>query len=200
MPLPNNMKKWQHYLPLLAFIVIGFFLWRGLSLHPRDLPSTLIDSPAPHFVLPSLLTKDHSVNQRVFKGHWTLLNVCASWCESCVEEHEFLMELKKRYPTLQLIGLDFQDAPGNARAWLKTHGNPYKVVLVDELGKVGVDYGVYGTPESFLIDPQGIIRAKVTGVLNDAMWQTHMANLLIQHASRGQAALAVKRGESPLPS
>ncbi len=172
-----TLKAWRYYVPLLGLIIIISFCWRGLSLHPQALPSVLIDQPAANFTLPNLLEPKQWVDQRVLHGSWTLLNVWASWCQTCTEEQAFLLTLKQRYPQLQIIGVDFQDNPVAARAWLKRYGNPYHLVLADLSGKVGVDYGVYGTPENFLIDEQGIIRAKVTGVLNEQHWAT-MAILL----------------------
>lgn len=165
------LKKILRYtLPLIIVLVLIAFLWRGLSLHPRELPSALIGKVAAPFTLSNLLHPQQQVSEKIFKGHLTLLNVWASWCETCVEEQAFLMTLKARYPKWQFIGLDFQDKPKDAVKWLKMHGNPYTLVLSDTAGHMGVDYGVYGTPESFLIDEQGVILAKVTGVLNEEKW------------------------------
>ena len=165
------LKKMLRYaLPLIIALVLLEFLWQGLSLHPRELPSALIGKVAAPFTLPDLLQPQQQLSEKIFQGHLTLLNVWASWCETCSEEQAFLMTLKVRYPELQFIGLDFQDKSQDAVKWLKMHGNPYALVLFDATGGVGVDYGVYGTPESFLIDEQGVIRAKVTGVLNEASW------------------------------
>lgn len=170
------MKKWAYWAPLLLVVALCLVLWKGLSLHPRELPSTRLHKPAPAFNVPDLHTGQW-VQARVFKGHWTLLNVWGSWCETCVAEQGFLMQLKSRYPSVQLIGLAFQDTPQQAKAWLERYGNPYERVLLDETGSVGVDYGVYGTPESFLIDPDGIIRAKITGVLTPQTWEPAAAYL-----------------------
>lgn len=164
-------KVWKYYVPLIAFVVIFGFLWRGLSLNPRQLPSALIDKPAPAFALPDLFVPDKKIDQRVLLGSISVVNVWASWCDSCAEEQAFLLTLKARYPKLQLIGLAFQDQPDPARHWLKQHGNPYDRVMVDEAGRVGVDYGVYGTPETFLIDAKGVIRAKLAGTLTESGWQ-----------------------------
>lgn len=172
-------KRWHYYLPLLIFAVMVAFFWRGLRLNPHELPSVLINQPAPAFRLPLLLKANTEQDQRIFLRSMTLLNVWASWCETCAEEQAFLLTLKARYPHLQLVGLDFQDQPAKARLWLNAHGNPYDIVLSDEQGKVGVDYGVYGTPESFLIDANGVIVAKVTGVLNEKTWQAQMARYFI---------------------
>jgi cytochrome c biogenesis protein CcmG/thiol:disulfide interchange protein DsbE len=180
--MTNNRKnkRWSAWLPLLLFIILLVVLWQGLHLNPRELPSTLINKPAPAFILANLFTPKKMVQQQVLQGHLTLLNVWASWCETCVQEQAFLFTLKTRYPQLQFIGLAFQDHSPKALAWLKNYGNPYDLVLLDEAGKVGVDYGVYGTPESFLIDDRGIIRAKVTGVLNEKTWAMQMSQYVTE--------------------
>ena len=193
-------KSWKYYLPLLIFAVIFAFFWRGLSLNPHALPSVLINKPAPDFRLPTLLTAHVYKDQRIFSKNVTLLNVWASWCDTCAEEQAFLLTLKTRYPHLQLVGLDFQDQPKKARLWLNAHGNPYHLVLNDEKGVVGVDYGVYGTPESFLIDAQGVILAKVTGVLNEKAWQEQMARyILLSAPTRGKPALVQIKGGRDSP-
>lgn len=163
-------KHCAYILPLVVFALVCAFLWRGLSLHPRDLPSPLVGKAAPAFSAQALQHPAQAVQASIFLHHTTLLNVWASWCETCQEEQAFLLTLKKRYPQLQLIGLNFQDQRPQALAWLKAHGNPYDLVLSDAEGKIGVDYGVYGTPESFLIDEQGIIRVKISGVLDEQNW------------------------------
>lgn len=170
------MKKWAYWLPLVLVVVLCAVLWRGLSLNPRELPSTRLNQPAPNFSVPDLHT-GQLLQASLFSGHWTVLSVWASWCETCVVEQPFLMQLKARYPAVQLMGLAFQDQRESAMAWLKRYGNPYDRVLLDQSGKVGVDYGVYGTPETFLIDPQGIIRLKITGPLTQQTWQPAAAYL-----------------------
>lgn len=170
------MKHKIYWLPLLLFAVLCVFLWRGLSLHPRELPSVLLGKPAPHFDLPDLFAPQRHLTQQVYIGRLTLLNVWASWCETCTEEQAFLSVLKRSTPRLQIIGVDFQDQPAQALAWLQHYGNPYDRVLSDVSGRMGVDYGVYGTPESFLIDERGIVRAKISGVLNASTWRQMLAH------------------------
>lgn len=170
------MKQWAYWLPLLLVVALCAVLWKGLSLNPHELPSTRLNQPAPAFALRDLQS-GQIIQAGLFKNHWTLLNVWASWCETCVEEQAFLLQLKKRYPTLQFVGLAFQDKPDQALDWLARYGNPYDRVLLDQSGTVGVDYGVYGTPETFLIDPAGIIRIKITGALNPQTWQPAAAYL-----------------------
>ena len=156
-------------IPLVVAVVFGgFFLW-GLDpdRDPNDIPSVLISQPAPEFVLsevegldtPSFSREDLSGNSGP-----VIVNVFASWCVPCRAEHPFLMELAKR-PDIQVVGLNYKDKPANARRFLGTHGNPYERVGVDPNGRVSVDWGVYGVPETFVVDKKGVIRFKQIGPL-----------------------------------
>lgn len=149
-------------LPLIAFAVLVVFLAIGLTRDPRDVPSPLIGKPAPGFTLRQLNDPTKNVSSADMKGRVWLLNVWASWCVSCREEHPVLVEFSKsgRVP---IIGLDYKDQDADGRAWLASLGNPYTAVAVDADGRVGIDYGVYGVPETYVIDKQGIIRMKHTG-------------------------------------
>ena len=142
-----------------------------------EIQSPLIDKAAPHFSLPSLFEPGQQLSQEIFKDKITLLNVWSSWCHSCLYEHSFLLQLKGQ-PQLQLIGLNYKDQPHDALRWLKQHGDPYEKVVVDWDGAVAIDYGVYGTPETYVIDQQGIIRYKYAGVLDKTIWQNHINPLL----------------------
>ena len=148
--------------PLAVFIVLVAFLWVGLSLKPREVPSPLIDKPAPVFALSRLDNPQQSVTPQDLRGQVWLLNVWASWCVACLDEHPVLVEFSKS-GTLPIYGLNYKDSPDAARAWLGKHGNPYTVSIVDADGRVGIDYGVYGVPETFLIDKDGVIRFKQIG-------------------------------------
>ncbi|AJP47754.1 thiol:disulfide interchange protein [Rugosibacter aromaticivorans] len=149
-------------LPLAAFAVLVGFLAIGLTHDPRDVPSPLIGKPAPAFTLPQLHDVGKSFSAADMKGRVWLLNVWASWCVSCREEHPVLVDFAKtnRVP---VIGLDYKDQVADAKQWLEKLGNPYTVVAVDADGRAGIDYGVYGVPETYVIDKQGIIRMKHTG-------------------------------------
>lgn len=149
-------------LPFVIFIVLAFFLFRGLSLDPRDVPSPLINKPAPAFSLPQLQTPDKKFSPEQMKGKVWLLNVWASWCVSCVEEHPVLVELS-RQNIVPIIGFDWKDKAPDAEAWLRQKGNPYTLTVADADNRVGIDFGVYGVPETYVIDKQGIIRYKQTG-------------------------------------
>ncbi len=154
-------------LPLAAFAVLVGFLAMGLMHDPREVPSPLIGKPAPAFTLPQLhdATKNFSVVDMT--GRVWLLNVWASWCVSCREEHPVLVELAKT-GSVPIIGLDYKDQVADGKQWLEKLGNPYILSAVDSDGRVGIDYGVYGVPETYVIDKQGIIRMKHTGPITPA--------------------------------
>ena len=156
------MIKLRFLIPLAVFVVLVAFLWQGLSLKPREVPSPLIDKPAPGFRLSRLDNPRETVKAEDLRGQVWLLNVWASWCVACLDEHPVLVEFSKA-GALPIYGLNYKDSPDAAKAWLGKHGNPYTVSIVDADGRVGIDYGVYGVPETFLIDKQGVIRFKQIG-------------------------------------
>lgn len=149
-------------LPLVAFLVLAAFLLKGLDLHPHEVPSPLIDKPAPAFSLPQLHEPAKKFSPADMKGKVWLLNVWASWCESCKDEHPVLLALAQQN-VVPIYGLDYKDTRKDAEAWLRQAGNPYTNVASDADGRVGIDYGVYGVPETYVIDKQGIIRYKQIG-------------------------------------
>lgn len=156
------MFKLKFLLPLILFIVLAIFLAIGLGLNPKDIPSPLIDKPAPAFSLPILATPDKNLSTQDLKGRVWLLNVWASWCVSCRQEHPLLLELAK-LNLVTIVGLNYKDEAPAANMWLQQLGNPYTVSIMDKDGRVGIDYGVYGVPETFVIDKRGVIRYKHTG-------------------------------------
>ena len=149
-------------IPLVVFVVLVVFLAIGLKLNPREVPSPLIDKPAPAFQLSRLDDPARSVSLQDLRGQVWLLNVWASWCVACLQEHPLLVEFS-RSGSVPIYGLNYKDKPDAAAAWLGKHGNPYTVSIVDADGRVGIDYGVYGVPETFVIDKQGVIRYKHIG-------------------------------------
>lgn len=154
-------------LPLAAFAVLVVFLAIGLTHDPREVPSPLIGKPAPVFTLPQLHDASKNFSVADMKGQVWLLNVWASWCVSCREEHPVLVEFAKTH-AVPVIGLDYKDQVADAKQWLEKLGNPYTQIAVDSDGRVGIDYGVYGVPETYVIDKQGIIRMKHTGPITPA--------------------------------
>ena len=153
--------------PLGIFIVVVVFLAVGLGLNPCEVPSPLINKPAPAFQLPQLHQPDKTFSHQDMKGKVWLLNVWASWCVSCREEHPLLVELA-RSKVVPVYGLNYKDKPEEALVWLKKFGDPYALSIVDRDGRVGIDYGVYGVPETFVIDQQGVIRYKQIGPVTPA--------------------------------
>ena len=155
-------------LPIVIFLVLVVFFVRRLELieqgnMPDMIPSVMIDRPAPTYTLPSLIKGKPGVISADLKGKVTLVNMFASWCLPCRAEHPFLFEIKKAGITL--VGINYKDKPENARAWLQQMGNPYDAIGSDLDGRVGINFGVYGVPESYLIDKQGVIRFKQAGPL-----------------------------------
>ena len=149
-------------IPLAVFAVILAFLFVGLGLNPREVPSPFIGKPAPAFQLAQLHAPDRAFTQKDMLGQVWLLNVWASWCISCRDEHPLLVELAKG-KTVPLVGLNYKDKPEEAKAWLKRFGDPFRISVSDLDGRVGIDFGVYGVPETFLIDKTGVIRYKHIG-------------------------------------
>lgn len=149
-------------LPLVAFMVLVIFLGIGLNLKPREVPSPLIDKPAPAFRVPQLYEEAKTIAPEEMRGKVWLFNVWASWCVTCREEHPLLVELA-RQNLVPIYGLNYKDKREDAFAWLAERGNPYVVTAYDREGNVGIDYGVYGVPETFVIDKLGIIRYKQIG-------------------------------------
>jgi cytochrome c biogenesis protein CcmG/thiol:disulfide interchange protein DsbE len=149
-------------IPLGIFIVLVGFLAIGLKLDPREVPSPLIGKPAPDFKLALLSNPAKQLSPADLRGKVWLFNVWASWCASCRQEHDLLLELS-RQGGVPIYGMDYKDQPGDAQAVLSRYGNPYVETVVDLDGRTGINYGVYGVPETYLIDKNGIIRLKHTG-------------------------------------
>ncbi len=152
----------RYLIPLFAFMVLAAFLLVGLTLNPRQVPSPLIDKPAPKFRLNQLHEPDRIMSSDDNLGKVWMLNVWASWCVACRDEHPLLVQLAKS-GIVPIYGLNYKDERSTALQWLKRYGDPYAISIVDTDGKVGIDYGVYGVPETYVIDKNGIIRHKQIG-------------------------------------
>ena len=152
----------RYLLPLAGFIVLAGFLAAGLKLDPKEIPSPLINKPVPVFSVTTLFDSDQSIGTEQLKGQVWLLNVWASWCVACRQEHPLLNELAGQ-DVLPIVGLNYKDQRDDAINWLGELGNPYTIIAHDLKGNVGIDFGVYGVPESFLIDKKGQIRYKQIG-------------------------------------
>jgi len=163
-------------IPLIVFISLIVLLYNGLGKDTRLLPSALIGKPVPKFSVPSLMT-GKTINNETLAGKMYLLNVWASWCPNCRFEHPHITEFAKQN-IIPVYGLNYKDESANANAWLNQFGNPYTDILVDINGLVGIDFGVYGAPETFLIDAKGIIRHKIVGEVNPLNIQNELLPLI----------------------
>jgi cytochrome c biogenesis protein CcmG/thiol:disulfide interchange protein DsbE len=172
---PAKKPVWRAYLPLIIFVMLVVVLGIGLTLNPRLVPSPLIGKPAPDFSLP-LLDGSGVLTQETFKGKITLLNVWASWCYVCRQEQPAIEWLAKQ--GVRIIGFDYKDKPADAKAWLQQLGNPFSEVVSDLDGRVGINWGVYGAPETFVIDHKGIIREKHVGAVDEEYIKKTLGPLL----------------------
>ena len=152
----------KYIIPLILFMVMAGFLAMGLNLNPRDIPSPLINKSAPGFSLPILATPEKVLRNTDLSGQVWLLNVWASWCASCRTEHPVFNQLAQK-KLVTIVGLNYKDEASAAKQWLAQLGNPYDASIMDQEGRTGLDYGVYGVPETFVIDKKGIVRYKHTG-------------------------------------
>ena len=164
--------------PLAIFVLLVGFLAAGLTLNPREVPSPLIGKAAPAFELPVLQQPGRNFGPADMRGKVWLLNVWASWCVSCRDEHPVLVELSKK-GVLPILGLNYKDKDDEAQRWLQQFGNPYQLSAVDADGRIGIDYGVYGVPETYLIDAEGVIRYKQIGPVTAAILEQKILPLAI---------------------
>ena len=171
------MRALKFIIPLAIFAGLAGFLYRGLYLDPREVPSPLIDKPAPPFALTQLDAPAQTIRRDDLLGKVWMLNVWASWCDACRDEHPYLVEFAKT-KAVPIYGLDYKDQRGPAQQWLAQRGNPYDASLFDADGRVGIDFGVYGVPETFVIDKQGVIRFKQIGALTPEVLQDKVMPLL----------------------
>jgi cytochrome c biogenesis protein CcmG, thiol:disulfide interchange protein DsbE len=171
------MKSLKFIIPLLLFAGLAVLLGRGLSLDPREVPSPLVGKPAPAFMLTQLDDPAKKISRDDLLGQVWVLNVFASWCATCHEEHPVLVDFAKR-SKVPLIGLNYKDGRTQGLQWLGRLGNPYKTSLWDNEGRVGLDFGVYGVPETFVIDRQGVVRYKHIGALTPAVMREKIEPLL----------------------
>jgi cytochrome c biogenesis protein CcmG, thiol:disulfide interchange protein DsbE len=169
----------RYALPLGVFVALVLLLGVGLSLDPREVPSPLINKPAPPFQLPLLHQPEKSFSPREMQGKVWMLNVWASWCAACREEHPVLADFARSGPT-PLYGLNYKDRRNDAIAWLRRFGDPYVASLVDADGRIGIDYGVYGVPETYVIDKQGVIRYKRIGPVTPAILKERIVPLIAE--------------------
>jgi cytochrome c biogenesis protein CcmG, thiol:disulfide interchange protein DsbE len=174
-----KLLSWK-ILPLVFFVALVIFFWKGLDLKPQELPSTNIGKKIPDFQLQALGTNvsDKVFSSKELRGKPILLNVWSSWCAACTEEQAFLLKLADSGQVI--YGLNYKDQADSAMKWLKEWGNPYLLSGNDSDGLVGINLGVYGAPETFLLDKYGVIQYRHAGILNEEIWQQRFVPLLKQ--------------------
>lgn len=172
--MPARLKL---FLPLILFVVLALFLMRGLSLDPKELPSALIDKPFPTFSLPALGSGE-MLDKAAVSGEVALFNVWATWCVSCRVEHPYLTELAEQ--GVAIYGINYKDDDAAALDWLQQLGDPYLASIADREGTLGVDLGVYGAPETYLVDASGLVRYRHVGVVDERVWTTILQPLYQQ--------------------
>ena len=165
------------FVPLAMFTLLAAFLFRGLSLDPKEMPSALIDQPLPQFSLPLLGDKGELARDDVV-GKVSLFNVWATWCISCRVEHPYLQQLADA--GIPIYGINYKDEDAEALLWLKELGNPYIANVADRDGELGLDLGVFGAPETYLVDAAGVIRYRHVGVVNERVWSTILQPLYME--------------------
>ena len=175
----------RYLIPLVIFIVLAVFLAIGLTRDPHELKSVLINKPAPAFRVPQLKAADKMISNEDMRGKVWLLNVWASWCVACREEHPYLIEYAKS-GVVPIYGLNYKDRREDALATLDELGDPYLVSAVDLDGRVGIDFGVYGAPETYVIDQGGTIRFKYVGPMMPDVWKEKILPV-VQELNRGTA-------------
>jgi cytochrome c biogenesis protein CcmG/thiol:disulfide interchange protein DsbE len=171
-------KSIKFLTPLIIFLALAVLLFYGLGTNPREVPSPLVGKPAPKFSLPALRDPGRTVSNADLEGRISLVNVWASWCISCRAEHQELMRLSREEKDIQILGLNWKDDAGDATRMLQMYGNPYLVTAFDPDNKVGIDWGVYGAPETFVVDPHGIIRHKRIGPIDTKVWEQTLRPLV----------------------
>lgn len=169
-----NKQRLFLFIPLAIFVLLGVLFWRGLSLDPNEMPSALLNKPVPAFDLSVLPAPENpqglvKANQDMLKGKVSLLNVWATWCTTCRQEHEFLNTLKAQ--GILIYGINYKDNAEDAQRWLSELHNPYVFSVLDEEGRLGLNLGVFGAPETYVIDKQGVIRYKHIGDVNAQVWE-----------------------------
>lgn len=167
------MKRIRLFIPLIIFVFLSALLYWGMSRNPDELPSVLIGKQLPEFTLPTLNNPNAKVARENIIGKPFIMNFWASWCTTCKQEHAFLNELSAN--GIQIVGVNYKDDADAAKAILKDLKDPYSVNVVDQSGRYAIDMGVFGAPESFVVDANGIIVEKVVGAIDESVWQTKLA-------------------------
>lgn len=169
--------------PAIIFLFLVGFLFVGLYKDPSLVPSPLIGKPVPTFAVSTLRDANKTITDKDLQGKIALINVWATWCPACKQEHATLVQLAKQVE-IPIYGLNYKDDRASAIQWLRDYGDPYVLNIFDENGRIGIDFGVYGAPETFLIDAQGVIQHKLVGIMTPQVWQTQFVPLIDQLTSK----------------
>ncbi len=183
------MNKIIRFLPLILVIALGVVLYRGLSLNPQDMPSALVGKTMPVFSLTTLTDANKTVTKADLTGDIVLLNVWATWCPTCKYEHPYLLDIANNaqlQPYVKLYGLNYKDDRMAAMHWLTKYKDPYQFSIFDEEGTLGLDLGVFGAPETFVIDHHGVIRKRFAGAIDTRVWRKEFEPLIKQLISEKQ--------------
>lgn len=164
--------------PFGIFILLSIFLFKGLYMDPRQLPSALINKPMPVWQLPELFDDQKTFSPEQMKGRVWLLNVWATWCQPCKQEHPVLVALKRQGVKTPFVGLVYRDGRAAADAWLRQEGNPYDIVVFEPKSSATIDMGVTGVPETFVVDKKGMIRLRISGAITPERWEKELRPLL----------------------
>ncbi|MFT6915501.1 MAG: cytochrome c biogenesis protein CcmG/thiol:disulfide interchange protein DsbE [Motiliproteus sp.] len=164
-----SVRRALLFIPIILAFLLGFFLWKGLSLDPKELPSALVGSPFPAFALTALKDPQRLLTEADLPGRPVLVNIWATWCPSCKAEHPQLLHIA-RNEGIPIIGLNYKDDATAAKDWLRRYEDPYSFVIFDPEGQLGFNLGVYGAPETFIVDAQGIIRYRHAGPIDTRTW------------------------------
>lgn len=171
------MKRWLFLLPVVGFAALAVFLGLGLTRDPKLLPSQLIDRPLPEFALPGIAEDGGpGFDSAALRGEPRLLNIWASWCAACPQEHPMLEAISKQ--GYEVYGIAWKDKPADSRKWLAQYGNPYAAVAADEAGRTAIDLGVTGVPETFIVDAKGRVRMKQIGPISPEDWELRIKPLM----------------------
>ncbi len=178
------MNRLKLYLPLVLFALLAGLLYRGLNNDPTELPSALVGKPFPAFQLEAVESAEQRHQLASLKGEVTLVNVWATWCFACRLEHAMLNQLAAQ--GVKIIGLNYKDTRPAAQRWLAERGDPYWLNLFDPRGELGFDLGVYGAPETYLVDAEGIVRHRRVGVVDERIWAGELGQLYRRYAAQVQ--------------
>lgn len=180
---PKWLKLFSILMPVTLLVIVLGFLWKGLSLNPQHLPSAMLNKTLPEFVQPTVENPNKTISHEVLRGKISLLHVWASWCPTCAVEHKTIKKLANQ--GVVIYGLNYKDDLLIAQKWLKREGNPYQANVFDPEGKLAIELGVYGAPETYLVDHNGIIRLRHAGMVTNELWQSKFLPVIQSIQSEG---------------